>query len=98
MESLLLSCRALASPTMCRFYPGPLCHRVLSDGDMYPVAASLCRRISANKSYGLYNFWGGFVRAVVSELTMPNFDSTLLGLRGISSGTYAGFKLPEPPK
>jgi hypothetical protein len=26
---------------------------------------------------------------------MPEFDTTLLGLMGISSGTYIGFKFPE---
>ena len=26
---------------------------------------------------------------------MPEFSTTLLGLMGISSGTYLGFKLPE---
>jgi hypothetical protein len=28
-------------------------------------------------------------------LAMPDFDPTLLGLMGISSGTYIGFKFPE---
>ena len=36
-----------------------------------------------------------FVRAVFTDLIMPEFDVTLLGLMGISSGTYLGFKLPE---
>ena len=26
---------------------------------------------------------------------MPEFDASLLGLMGISSGTYVGFKFPE---
>jgi hypothetical protein len=39
-----------------------------------------------------------FVRAVLKDLTMPDFDSSLLGLMGLSSGTYIGFKFPEPPK
>ena len=39
-----------------------------------------------------------FVRAVAVTLTMPEFDSTLLGLMGLSSGTYIGFKFPEKPK
>ncbi len=39
-----------------------------------------------------------FVRAVLMTLTMPEFDSTLLGLMGLSSGTYVGFKFPEKPK
>jgi hypothetical protein len=36
-----------------------------------------------------------FVRAVWTEILMPDFDTTLLGLMGISSGTYLGFKFPE---
>jgi len=36
-----------------------------------------------------------FIRSVYRELTMPNFDASLLGLMGISSGTYIGFKIPE---
>ncbi len=36
-----------------------------------------------------------FIAKVWSELTMPDFSATLLGLMGISSGTYIGFKFPE---
>jgi hypothetical protein len=36
-----------------------------------------------------------FVASVYAELAMPDFSATLLGLMGISSGTYLGFKLPE---
>ena len=36
-----------------------------------------------------------FVANVYNELAMPQFSSTLLGLLGISAGTYVGFKLPE---
>jgi hypothetical protein len=36
-------------------------------------------------------FWA----SVWSDLAMPQFSETLLGLMGISSGTYIGFKLPE---
>ena len=36
-----------------------------------------------------------FVMNVYNELTMPEFSATLLGLLGISAGTYVGFKLPE---
>jgi hypothetical protein len=36
-----------------------------------------------------------FVASVYNELTMPEFSATLLGLLGISAGTYVGFKLPE---
>jgi hypothetical protein len=36
-------------------------------------------------------FWG----AVWNRLALPDFDSTLLGLMGISAGAYLGFKFPE---
>jgi len=36
-----------------------------------------------------------FVSSVYNGLTMPEFSPTLLGLMGISSGTYIGFKFPE---
>lgn len=36
-----------------------------------------------------------FISRVVNELAQPTFDSTLLTLMGISSGTYIGFTFPE---
>jgi hypothetical protein len=36
-----------------------------------------------------------FCASVYNGLQMPQFSSTLLGLMGISSGTYLGFKVPE---
>jgi hypothetical protein len=36
-----------------------------------------------------------FISSVYNDLTMPEFSATLLGLMGISSGTYIGFKFPE---
>jgi hypothetical protein len=36
-----------------------------------------------------------FVVSVYNGLEMPEFSATLLGLMGISSGTYLGFKVPE---
>ncbi len=39
-----------------------------------------------------------FTVSVYNELAMPEFSATLLGLLGISAGTYVGFKLPEPRK
>src|SRR5262249_40260665 len=36
-----------------------------------------------------------FSVSVVTELTMPEFSSTLLTAMGISAGTYLGFKFPE---
>ncbi|MDQ3279989.1 MAG: hypothetical protein M3Q69_01085 [Acidobacteriota bacterium] len=38
---------------------------------------------------------GIFVASVVWDLTMPEFNATLLALMGISSGTYVGFKIPQ---
>ena len=39
-----------------------------------------------------------FVHTVWTTLAMPDFDNTLLGLMGISSGTYIGVKMPEGGK
>jgi hypothetical protein len=39
-----------------------------------------------------------FVISVYRSLAMPDFSATLLGLMGISAGTYIGFKIPDPPK
>jgi len=39
-----------------------------------------------------------FVASVWSNFTMPDFSATLLGLMGISSGTYVGFKMSDSPK
>lgn len=39
--------------------------------------------------------WLLFISSVWSRLSMPEFDSTLLALQGISAGTYLGFKIPE---
>ena len=36
-----------------------------------------------------------FVHSVWSEVAMPEFSATLLGLMGLSAGTFIGFKLPE---
>lgn len=36
-----------------------------------------------------------FVSSVYNSLNMPEFSATLLGLMGLSSGTYLGFKFPE---
>jgi hypothetical protein len=35
-----------------------------------------------------------FWHTVLTTLNMPEFDATLLGLMGLSSGTYVGFKFP----
>lgn len=39
-----------------------------------------------------------FCRSVYDSLQMPEFSATLLGLMGISSGTYLGFKTQEGPE
>jgi hypothetical protein len=36
-----------------------------------------------------------FLSSVYNELTMPEFSASLLGLMGLSAGTYIGFKFPE---
>jgi hypothetical protein len=36
-----------------------------------------------------------FIGSVYKGLEMPEFSATLLGLMGISAGTYLGFKVPE---
>jgi hypothetical protein len=36
-----------------------------------------------------------FAASVYRHLAMPQFSATLLGLLGVSSGTYLGFKFPE---
>lgn len=36
-----------------------------------------------------------FIASVFQTLSMPTFGNTLLGLMGISGGTYLGFKFPE---
>ena len=41
---------------------------------------------------------GVFLSTVWRTLSMPDFSATLLGLMGISSGTFVGFKIPEQPK
>lgn len=38
-----------------------------------------------------------FLRSVVISYTMPEFDNTLLGLMGLSSAAYLGFKREEKP-
>jgi type II secretory pathway pseudopilin PulG len=39
-----------------------------------------------------------FIWAVYRNISMPEFDASLLTLMGISAGTYIGFKFPEKPK
>jgi hypothetical protein len=39
-----------------------------------------------------------FVVQVITKMTIPDFNTTLLGLLGLSAGTYVGFKFPENQK
>jgi hypothetical protein len=39
-----------------------------------------------------------FVTRVWQDLSMPDFSATLLGLMGLSAGTYVGLKIPETTK
>ena len=39
-----------------------------------------------------------FIKDVYVNLAMPTFDTTLMGLLGLSAGTYLGLKIPEPTK
>ena len=69
------------------------------------ISAGFLRDILSDKSgYSFHRFqifaWTIvlgviFVSSVYNSLTMPEFSTTLLGLMGISSGTYIGFKFPE---
>jgi hypothetical protein len=36
-----------------------------------------------------------FIRGVYDNLAMPEFNTTLMGLLGLSAGTYLGLKIPE---
>lgn len=38
-----------------------------------------------------------FCLSVYGNLALPDFDQTILGVLGISAGTYLGFKVPEQP-
>jgi hypothetical protein len=39
-----------------------------------------------------------FIKDVYLTLAMPTFNATLMGLLGLSAGTYLGLKIPEPSK
>jgi len=38
-----------------------------------------------------------FAKGVYENLAMPEFNTTLMGLLGLSAGTYLGLKIPEAP-
>jgi type II secretory pathway pseudopilin PulG len=79
--------------------------RVLSTNQSPTVSSGFLRDILADASgYSFHRFqifaWTIvlgiiFLSTVYNNLTMPEFSSTLLGLRGLSAGTYIGFKFPE---
>ncbi len=70
-----------------------------------PVSAGFLRDILSDGSgYSFHRFqifaWTIvlgiiFISSVYNNLTMPEFSPTLLGLMGLSAGTYIGFKFPE---
>jgi hypothetical protein len=78
-----------------------------TDGSPYHVEASvglLNDILTDANGYSLHRLqlliWTGvvslvFVGTVVSRLVLPDIDTTMLALLGISNGTYLGFKLPE---
>lgn len=37
-----------------------------------------------------------FIKEVYVNLAMPTFDTSIMGLLGLSAGTYLGLKIPEP--
>jgi len=60
--------------------------------------------VSDNRGVSVHRFqmvaWAAilgvmFLIEVLARLAMPEFDANLLGLLGISSGTYLGLKIPE---
>lgn len=79
--------------------------QTLAPSDSAGVSKGLLRDILSDGSgYSFHRFqifaWTlvlgiMFVSSVYNNLTMPDFSATLLGLMGISSGTYIGFKFPE---
>jgi hypothetical protein len=79
--------------------------RTLSSQTSATVSSGFLRDILADSSgYSFHRFqifaWTIvlgiiFVSSVYNNLYMPEFSPTLLGLMGLSAGTYIGFKFPE---
>ena len=79
--------------------------RSLNGGQAAPASQGFLRDILSDGSgYSFHRFqifaWTIvlgiiFVSSVYNNLTMPEFSTTLLGLMGLSAGTYIGFKFPE---
>ena len=79
--------------------------RTLSSQQSATVSSGFLRDILSDSSgYSFHRFqifaWTIvlgiiFVSSVYNNLNMPEFSTTLLGLMGLSAGTYIGFKFPE---
>jgi hypothetical protein len=79
--------------------------RALNAQQITPASAGFLRDILSDSSgYSFHRFqifaWTIvlgiiFISSVYNNLTMPEFSTTLLGLMGLSAGTYIGFKFPE---
>ena len=79
--------------------------RALGSQETAPASAGFLRDILSDGSgYSFHRFqifaWTIvlgiiFISSVYNSLTMPEFSPTLLGLMGLSAGTYIGFKFPE---
>lgn len=79
--------------------------RTLSDQQPNMVSNGFLRDVLSDSSgYSFHRFqifaWTIvlgiiFLSSVYNSLTMPEFSTTLLGLMGLSAGTYIGFKFPE---
>jgi hypothetical protein len=79
--------------------------RSINAQDAAPASAGFLRDVLSDGSgYSFHRFqifaWTIvlgiiFISSVYNNLTMPEFSTTLLGLMGLSAGTYIGFKFPE---
>jgi hypothetical protein len=79
--------------------------RSINAQDAAPTSAGFLRDVLSDGSgYSFHRFqifaWTIvlgiiFISSVYNNLTMPEFSATLLGLMGLSAGTYIGFKFPE---
>jgi hypothetical protein len=79
--------------------------RALGPQETAPSSAGFLRDILSDSSgYSFHRFqifaWTIvlgiiFLSSVYNNLTMPEVSTTLLGLMGLSAGTYIGFKFPE---
>lgn len=78
--------------------------QVTSDGSTASSAGFLQDVLQDSHGYSFHRFqifaWTivlgiVFIAAVYEHLSMPEFSGTMLGLMGISAGTYLGFRIPE---